>query len=309
MGLTLDYEAFKAFSAQFKKEEDCFQALFDAKWPNGFRCPLCQHPHAYMISTRRLPLYECRSCRTQTSLIKNTIMEGSRTPLHLWFQAIHLHSRENSVNALQLSLLLGVTYKTGWLICHKIRHAMSNSDAQQLLTGIVRVSDAMYCKRMTATFDWHPQEQSILIGTSDDEAGNIGFIKIKLQSKATLLDKYDCPDTRPFIMKHVDPVATGNAIITRRYGKTMNKTLVWQGLYVTWWIGRLFRGIGPKHLQAYLDQYCYHFNHNNNSRFEHMLLDCSRTLTITYPVLTSRTAASRSLRHSRTAIRQARQAT
>ncbi|TFE28983.1 transposase [Cohnella luojiensis] len=307
MSLRLDAEAFQAFCSRYDSDKDCIEALFNAKWPNGFRCPRCQHSEAYLISTRRLPLYQCHSCKTQTSVIVGTIMEGSRTPLRLWFQAIHLHARPSSVNARQLSELIGVTYKTAWLICHKIRHAMSHSDSAHLLSGIVRVSDALYCRRLTPTFELDKQEQSILIGTSDNKEGDIGYIKIKLQSKKGLRDKYDSPDPKPFIQKHVEPLFAKNTIITRRYGRGMNKTLVWESYYVTSWLGRLFRGIGPKHLQAYLDQYCYHSNHKNSSRFNDLLQDCAITPTITNPILIGRAANTRSLRLTRNTDRKAQQ--
>ncbi|WP_256759174.1 transposase [Cohnella sp. WQ 127256] len=310
MSLRLEAEAFSAFCNRFDKEEVCIIALFEAKWPNGFHCPHCQHPSYYLISTRRLPLYECRSCKTQTSLIKETVMEGSRTSLRLWFQAIYLHSRSSSVNALQLSDLIGVTYKTAWLICHKIRHAMSRTDSAHLLTGIVRVTDGIYCKRITSTFDWHKQEQPILIGASNDEVGNIGYIKIKLQSKLPLRDKYDCPDTQPFLRNHVDPLATKNTIITRRYrryGKPIDKTLVMESHHATWWIGRLFRGVGPKHLQAYLDQYCYLSNHGIEVVFNHLLDACSTTHTIIYSVLIGRSTTIRSLKRLRNSVRVSQQ--
>lgn len=299
MSLKLATEAFNAFCARYDKEEDCIDALFHAKWPDGFRCPHCHCPQAYVISTRKLPLYECRSCKAQTSLIAGTIMEGSRTPLRLWFQAIHLHARPRSVNALELSNLIKVTYKTAWLICHKIRHAMSQADSEVLLTGVVRISDAICYKRLTSTFELHKQEQLVLIGTSDDLEGNIGFIKIKHQSKLTLRDKYDCPDPRPFVAKHVNPESAENVILTRRYGKTMNKTLVWESFYLSSWLGRVFRGIGPKHLQVYMDQYCYQSNHHSNTRFASLLLDSARFLTITYPSLIGRSNTQRSLQRSR----------
>ncbi|WP_239615813.1 transposase [Cohnella mopanensis] len=303
MSLRHDTEAFDAFCKRYESEEDCIVALYNAKWPNGFRCPNCQCHHAYLISTRRLPLYECYSCKKQTSLIKGTIMEGSRTSLRLWLRAIHLHARSNSINALQLSNLLEVTYKTAWLICHKIRYAMRQADSMILLAGIVRVTDAICYKRLTSTFELHKQEQPLLIGASGSEDGNIGYLKIEHQSKMSLRDKYDCPNPKPFILKHVDPRFSENVIITRRFGKTMNKALVWESHYLSSWMGRMFRGIGPKHLQAYINQYCYHSNHPSVGRFGILLIDSAIAHTITYPALTGRPITHRSLNRSRVAWR------
>ncbi|QJD82324.1 transposase [Cohnella herbarum] len=303
MSIKLAAEKFAIFCKRFETEQDCLPALFSSKWPTGYVCPRCRHPEFYLISTRRLPLYECRSCRAQTSLISETIMAGSRTPIHLWFRAIYLHTQPNSINALQLSEAIGVTYKTAWLICHKIRHAMGKAESEQFLSGIVRVSDSVYCRRLSASFDWHKQEQPLLVGTSDDDARNIAKLKIKLQSKSPLKDKYDCPDMTPFIKEFVDPLAAPQVIKTRRYGRNMNKSLAWMGYDVTWWIGRIFRGIGPKHLQAYLNQFCYSWNHSGRSLFKSLLSDCARFSRITYSDLTHTSAVTRSSRHSRDHMR------
>ncbi|MFC5700047.1 transposase [Cohnella faecalis] len=75
----LDHSTFESFCHQYSSEQACAEALFHARWPDGFRCPTCRHPHYYLTRTRRLPLYECRSCRVQTSVIAGTIMEGSST--------------------------------------------------------------------------------------------------------------------------------------------------------------------------------------------------------------------------------------
>ncbi|MFC4599167.1 transposase [Cohnella hongkongensis] len=289
-------EKFRKFCAMFQEEADCFPYLFRLKWPDGFRCPRCGHPNYYLISTRRIPLYECQSCHAQTSLIAGTIMEGSRTPLHRWFQAIFLHARPLRVNARQLSEAIGVTYKTAWLICHKIRHAMTGKESNRLLSGIVRVSDTIYCKRLTPSFDWHKQEQPLLVGATESDNGALGPIVIRLQSKAPLKDKYARPDTAPFIRDHVNPTDAKNTIVTRRYGRDAHKKLASMGYTVTWWIGRLFLGVGPKHLQAYLYQFCYYYNRSQSSLYVQLLADCIASPTLTYPELTK---SARGLRSNR----------
>ncbi|WGU97413.1 transposase [Paenibacillus dendritiformis] len=81
--------------------QSCIPALFALKWLHGFRCPNCRHVRAYVIRTRRLPLYECSDCRHQTPLTAGTILEGSRTSLRKWIGAIWLVS--NPKNGLMRS--------------------------------------------------------------------------------------------------------------------------------------------------------------------------------------------------------------
>ena len=117
-------------------EEDCIPILYHAKWPHGFKCPYCQHNEAYLIRTRRLPLYECRECRYQTSLTADTILANSRTSLRKWITAIWLVSRsDKGINAVQLHTIIQVTYKTSWLMLHKIRASIHIEDQNQQLNG------------------------------------------------------------------------------------------------------------------------------------------------------------------------------
>ena len=57
-------------------------------------------------------------------------MHGSKLPLTAWFTAIHLlTSHSNGISALQLQAQLGRrSYKSAWLLLHKLRRAMVDPD-------------------------------------------------------------------------------------------------------------------------------------------------------------------------------------
>lgn len=42
------------FQKQFNTEEACHDHLFSMKWPNGYRCPRCDHDQCFETKTRRL---------------------------------------------------------------------------------------------------------------------------------------------------------------------------------------------------------------------------------------------------------------
>jgi transposase-like protein len=77
----MDHQRLNEHMDRFSTEEACINYLFQVKWPHDFLCPRCETRQAYTIYTRRLPLYECTSCRHQTSLTVGTVMEGSKTEL------------------------------------------------------------------------------------------------------------------------------------------------------------------------------------------------------------------------------------
>ena len=66
------------FDERFGSEEACRAYLARLRWPEGFRCPACGHPHGW--PNRRHDL-QCARCGRQTSPTAGTILEGTRKPL------------------------------------------------------------------------------------------------------------------------------------------------------------------------------------------------------------------------------------
>jgi transposase len=56
-------------------------------------------------------------------------MERSHVPLHKWLLATHLMAAsKKGMSAKQIERMLGVTYKTAWFLCHRIREAMDEAN-------------------------------------------------------------------------------------------------------------------------------------------------------------------------------------
>jgi len=114
-------------------DEDKARKLFEAwRWPNGPICPHCKFNEAYKITSKpdtrnkaRKGLYCCAACRKTFTATVGTVFEDSRVPISKWLMAIFIVcSSKKSVSALQVSRMLGVTYKTAWFMLHRIRFAM-----------------------------------------------------------------------------------------------------------------------------------------------------------------------------------------
>jgi len=133
---------FKQFEKKFQTDQDCYDHLYAMKWPEGFKCPICLHTKCYMIGTRKLPLYQCVSCRHQTSLTVGTIFEKTRTSLHTWFSIIYFMSHDKrGISASLMAKELEINYQTAWTTLHKIRKAMADKDAPYKLFGRVELDD------------------------------------------------------------------------------------------------------------------------------------------------------------------------
>jgi transposase-like protein len=70
-------------------------------------------------------------------------MERSHVPLHKWLLAFHLMAAsKKGMSAAQMGRMLGVTYKTAWFLCHRIREAMEGANPTGPLGGPGRVVEA-----------------------------------------------------------------------------------------------------------------------------------------------------------------------
>jgi hypothetical protein len=96
-----------------------------------------------VIKSRKHKTFQCKACRSQTSLIAGTLFQSTHLPLSIWFLAIYLISQaKTGLSSLALKRQLGVSYPTTWLICQKLMQSMSERDAYYSLSGNVQVDDA-----------------------------------------------------------------------------------------------------------------------------------------------------------------------
>lgn len=99
------------------------------RWPDGPECPHCGLIKATAVSGGRDGLYQCNNCREQFTVTVGTVFERSKIPLNKWLLCNHLLcASKKGMSALQISRMLGVTYKTAWFMCHRIRDVTVEAD-------------------------------------------------------------------------------------------------------------------------------------------------------------------------------------
>ena len=81
------YSLFELFD-NYGTDEQCRQALFEWKFPDGFVCPECGSKTYCTLKNRNL--YQCNHCHHQTSATSGTIFDSTKLPLPKWFLSIHL---------------------------------------------------------------------------------------------------------------------------------------------------------------------------------------------------------------------------
>ena len=131
------------FYDRYGTEAQCQAALERARWPAGFVCPRCGGAARTRFMRGGLPYWQCGSCAHQCSLLSGTVFESTKVPLSRWFLAMQLLTQsKNNVSALELMRQLGVSYRTAWLIKHKIMETMRTREASRELDGRVEIDDA-----------------------------------------------------------------------------------------------------------------------------------------------------------------------
>lgn len=111
----------------FNDQDKAREHLEALRWPTGPFCPHCGSFNATRLQGKkhRKGAIQCNDCREQFTVTVGTVFERSKVPLHKWLLANHLMcSSKKGISAHQIHRMLGVTYKTAWFMCHRIREAM-----------------------------------------------------------------------------------------------------------------------------------------------------------------------------------------
>ncbi len=131
------------FMNRYGSDEQCEGALLVSRWPKGFACPACASAQSSSFRRAGLLYFQCSACRHQCSAIAGTIFESTKLGLSRWFLAMHLLTQsKNNVAALELMRHLGVSYKTAWLIKHKLMEVMRVREDSRVLDGRIELDDA-----------------------------------------------------------------------------------------------------------------------------------------------------------------------
>jgi len=129
----------------FTDADKAREHLEATRWPHGPICPHCgvvNEATALQGKAHRAGLYQCNACREQFTVTVGTVFERSKVPLNKWLLATYLmSSSKKGISAHQIGRTLGVTYKTAWFMCHRIREAMGDNGAPMGGEGVTVEAD------------------------------------------------------------------------------------------------------------------------------------------------------------------------
>lgn len=289
------------FQERFLTEEDCRIALKSVRWPDGFACPLCDCQNGYELKDR-LEI-QCARCRQQTSPTAKTIFHQTHTPLRKWFWAMFLVTQDKGgLSALRLSKLIKVSKETAYNMLLKIRNAMGQEEESRQLTGYIEFDQGVFGRAATTKKPEKADNQVdvlVMIESRSEQAGAICMQVIPSASKDNM---------RPIIEQHVkssqqfrsDGLRANNVLADMGHQlkacpvppEQICVELPWVHIAISLtkrFILGTYHGVSGKHLQCYLDEFCYRFNRrfSEPKMFSQLLTACAFGIPATVAALTA----------------------
>jgi transposase-like protein len=128
----------------FHDEEKALAHIEASRWNGEPNCPHCGSLRVRRMEGKtQAGMFLCNECRDKFSVRTGSVMERSHVPLHKWLLATHLMAAsKKGMSAKQMERMLGVTYKTAWFLCHRIREAMDGAGSNGPLGGQNQVVEA-----------------------------------------------------------------------------------------------------------------------------------------------------------------------
>lgn len=112
----------------FTSEQQCRKYLVESRWGDDVVCPYCGCHHCKIGYRGR---YVCPGCLNKFSCTVGTIFENTKVSLRKWFIAIYLISyHKKGISSCQLAKDIQVTQKTAWYMLQKIRCLFYQGDHQ-----------------------------------------------------------------------------------------------------------------------------------------------------------------------------------
>ena len=253
-----------SFNNQFANEHACVSYLFHRRWPLGFKCPFCGASQKEIAPAHTVV---CRYCRKQTSISAQTFMHGSKKSLLAWMEvAWQFCYRPQGLSARELQRLMKLScYQTAWRCLQIMRQASALAEIMacraSVLVDIVNLSvlnpggssnpeialalELSQRRATTARAKFlivdgrSPQAIANAIGRLVLPHTNLQLREQLWPCRAYLPDSYHCSQPG-------------------RQQLEQGQTLVAE---IQSWLTGMFRGaIEVNHLQAYLDEFSFHYN-------------------------------------------------
>lgn len=289
---------FFTFCKKFPNENAAIDFIVSAKYKDGYVCPKCGsfHSHIYHQRYDHRKLY-CRNCNSEFSALKGSIFEHTHLDLHMWLYAMNkvIVSRKG-VSALQLRRELGMgSYQSAWRMLHNIRSAMQKEEYRNTFEAVVEIDETYVGGKPHKqnrpndgeTVVKHKRgrgtSKTPVIGVKERNTGKVHAVVANPNKDGKQLSGKQLFNVLNMICKDDTVVMTdqfaGYDILDRTNDKNFMRFKVdhsvtyslgdgihTNGIESFWAVLKrgvygVFHAISVKHMQRYVDEFCFRLNH------------------------------------------------
>jgi transposase-like protein len=201
---------------------------------------------------------------------------------------------------MQLSRVLNLPYNTAWFLLHRIRNAMAERDNRYLLKGIVELDDTYLGKsKKGGKRGRGTTKNKVVVAISKGEDGKPRYVKMQVVAdlKGKTIAKFAKSNIADGSTVQTDAYHSYRKPLAEKYQHEYRvfdadaDMLKWLHIIVSnakAFVSGTFHGLGKKHLQSYLDEYCYRFNRRGMGSmiFDRLLLAVTQSAPLRFAVLT-----------------------
>lgn len=191
----------------------------------------------------------------------------------VWLWAMYLFvTDKRGCSAMYISKVLNLPYKTAWFLLQRLRSAMSERENQYLLDGIVELDDTYIgtpdknAKRGRGT-----TKMKIVVAVSKNDNGRPQFAKMQVvpNLKGITIGKFAKKNIVEGAIVETDGYNSLRKPLADKYMHVF-ETFKEDGSMLKWlhtiisnakaFVGGTYHGMERKHVQLYLNEFCYRFN-------------------------------------------------
>lgn len=267
----------KDFRKQFPDDKACLAFLYRVRFPRGATCEKCTHRDCFYPIAGRKSM-SCSWCGFQISPTAGTIYHKSPTPLTLWFHAMYLFSTaKNGVSAKELQRQLGVTYKCAWRMAKMIRLLMAGDG--EILGGMIEADESYIGGRTRGGKRGLGAEGKTPVFGVVERGGRIRTRVIERARASTvipLLSEMAMPGSvlstdESGIYNKAEGLGFIHERVKHSAGQYVRGAVHTQTIDGFWSqfkrsVNGTYHSVSPKHLQTYLDEFCFRYDHRGDSK-------------------------------------------
>lgn len=293
------------FISQFPDETSCKLRFKSVRDNEGIVCRGCGEKDHYWKQDKWQ--YECKACKTRTTLRSGTVMHGSQLPFRYWFIAMHLlTATKKSFSAKELQRQLDHKYyEPIWGMMHKLRLAMGQRDEKYTLTGQIELDEGFFSTEIPSESKTNQLKRGrgsqkktkvLVMAESREVEGKttkkgkprkVRFIKMQVIPNlvsATITDKVVSniskeaelitDDSTSYVdLKNVVKHHKPSVISKEKIGEILPWVHIAIGNAKRLMLD-MYHDIKPCFLQSYLNEFCYKFNRRyfGEALFDRLLL-------------------------------------